>query len=202
MLFELLAMAFVPRRMHDLAEALSSGDAQDAYGAALGAVGFGTLVSLVHEDLATLEKDVEVLFHGIRREYTRMFVGVQNPLISPYLGIWHTIQNGGHPLLFVGEESMAVEHFMRDCGVGHAKGTNDPLDHVGSVLEFMQFLCLVKSGAVLPPKGTVIVEGAFDSFFDEHFTQFAEGFGVAILENTPHSVYRANARILCALGAQ
>ena len=53
--------------------------------------------------------DEEVLFHRLRTEATRLFVGAPNPVASPYEGVWRAEDDGVQPLLFVNPHSMDVD---------------------------------------------------------------------------------------------
>ncbi|MDR1422257.1 MAG: molecular chaperone TorD family protein, partial [Coriobacteriales bacterium] len=143
-LYELLAHAFLGTS-HELVRAIISGEYSEAVvelGTAneLDAVG----VALCADELAVYQgRNADELFHELRIEHTRLFVGAPRPAVSPYAGIWWAHRADVKPLLFVNTESMAVERFYRSCGVGQPANSNEPLDHIGSELEFLQYLCLV-----------------------------------------------------------
>lgn len=196
-LFELLALSFL-RVGNVLSDALVSGEYAEALDEVLG-------VNNLFVDRSTrgaladyVGRDSEDVLCEIRRDRTRLFVGVRDPLVSPYAGVWWAKDHGVPPMLFVGRESMAIERFMRSCGVGRADGPNEPLDHIGSLLEFLQFLCLVRAEAVAVPEGFEIPDTAYGDFRREHFDDFAERFARAVAEQTSEGVYRVAAYVLHA----
>lgn len=120
-------------------------------------------------------KSPDGVFHVMRREYTRLFVGVREPLITPYMGIWAAEQRGHRGVLFMGPESRDIEAFMIRCGVAKnlARGqSNDPVDHLGTMCEFLMVLSLIKARAMCPPPGSYIVPEDFDDFFARFFRDF------------------------------
>jgi TorA maturation chaperone TorD len=141
------------------------------------------------------------VLHELRVEYTRLFVGAPDPAVSPYAGVWQAERDGVEPLLFVSKEAMAVERFMRSCGVGRPEGTNEPLDSMGSELEFLQYLALLRAGAVTPPEDVDIPEGACEEFYTEHFAIWAGDFAQKVIEETRSPFFEAAARVLGAYSA-
>ncbi|MCD8317133.1 MAG: molecular chaperone TorD family protein [Eggerthellaceae bacterium] len=97
--------------------------------------------------------------HRLRAEATRLFIGSPDPAVSPYEGIWRAKDDSVMPLLFVNPHSMDVERFMKSCGIVKPEGVNEPLDHISTECEFMECLCLVRTGqlpemaALNPPEG-------------------------------------------------
>lgn len=131
-LFELLSLGLLkPGR--PIAEALASGEFAAACAETLGALGLGDAAAAAGVDLADYEGDnAEKIYHEVLREYTRLFVGTREPLITPFAGVRASQAQGQRGLLFVGKESMAVERFMRRCGVAKnlaAGQSNDPAPH-------------------------------------------------------------------------
>jgi len=94
---------------------------------------------------------------------------------------------------------MAVERFLRSCGVGQPEGTNEPLDHIGSELEFLQYLSLLRAGAATPPEGLTLPEQAYEQFYDQHFCGFAHKLAAATIEQARIPFFKAVGRILAAL---
>lgn len=199
-LYELLAHAFL-FTTRELAEALASGEYADALAEIGAANGLDAAVLTTAADELAPYKGAETdgLFHELRTEYTRLFVGAPEPLVSPFAGVWWAREAGVEPLLFVNKESMAVERFMRSCGIGQPKGTNEPLDHMGSELEFLQYLCLVSADALKPSDAVTIPEDALEDFCRTHFDVWSKQFAAATLEHTRLSFYRAVARVIVAL---
>ena len=101
----------------------------------------------------------------------------------------------------VGAESMAIERFMRRCGVGQPEGTNEPLDHVASLLEFLYYLCLVKADAVRPPAHADVRDDDYRAFFDAHFAKFAVPFADEVMRRTTESFFASSAWMLRELEA-
>ena len=87
------------------------------------------------------------LFHRLRAEATRLFVGPTEPACSPYEGVWRAKADGVKPLLFVNPHSMEVERFVKACGFTHPEGSNDPLDHIATECELLEALALRAAAA-------------------------------------------------------
>lgn len=200
-LFELLSLGLLkPGR--PIAEALASGEFAAACAETLGALGLGDAAAAAGVDLADYEGDnAEKIYHEVLREYTRLFVGTREPLITPFAGVRASQAQGQRGLLFVGKESMAVERFMRRCGVAKnlaAGQSNDPVDHIGTMCEFAKFLCLVNARAVVPAEGARVEPGDFDAFMDDHFVSYAVWCAGQLRELSSVPFYRAMAAVLDA----
>jgi len=145
------------------------------------------------------EQDPEQLFHDLRIEYTRLFVGAPTPQVTPYAGVWHALEQGVEPLMFISPRAMEIERFMRSCGVGQQEGRNEPLDHIATEFEFLQYLALVLAGAAQIPKGIEISDDAFDTFFSQYIANWAGGFANKVQAASQTAFYQAVAKILRAL---
>jgi TorA maturation chaperone TorD len=199
-LYELMALAFLGVRQ-ELAEALSSGE----YAEALEEIGIANgidteLLAAAVVDLAPYQRrDAQELFHELRIEYTWLFVGAPKPAVSPYAGVWQAEDQGVQPLLFVNKESMEVERFLRSCGVGQPEDTNEPLDHIASELEFLQYLCLVRADVVELPEDVLIPTDAYEEFYTAHFSPYARKIASAVAQESRIPFYRTAAQMLGAL---
>jgi TorA maturation chaperone TorD len=201
--FEALALGFLyPKPM--LADAIITGEyaeAMDETTEILNLSGEETLSAIIN--LAVYKsQDPRQLLHQLRREYTRLFIGSPTPMVSPYAGIWFAKQQNTEPLLFVNPESMAVERFYRSCGMGQPQGTNEPLDHIGTELEFLQYLALVKAGALAPLEGITISSNAFEQFYNRHLLTWAPAFAEKTIKTTTSPFFSAVAKLLLAYTKQ
>lgn len=189
-LYELLAKTYTFTTA-DMAKVLTSGEYADAFREVCRANSFD--FDGLEEHCALLDsyagQDESLVFHSVRKEYTRLYIGRKDPLVTPYAGVWASLEKGEKPLLMVGKESMAIERFMRKCGMGQPEGTNEPLDHIASLLEFLYFLCLVKAEAVKPASYAEIADDDYETFFDEHFQPFAHAFANATLAATEEPLF-------------
>ena len=198
--FELLSLAFLlPTK--DMAEALVAGEFADACEEVLGALKCALSdVDEISSSLSDYEgNDAQEVFHALRKEYTYLFVGEREPRITPFVGVWAAQERGQKGLLFVSKESVEIEHFMRDRGVAKnlaAGQANDPVDHIGTVCEFMKYLCLVNAKAIQAPEGVVIEEGDYETFFREHVASYASWFSDQVLEQARCPFYEAMALFL------
>ena len=109
------------------------------------------------------------------------------------------------PLLFVNKHAMDVEHFYKSCGIKGAEGTNDPLDHIGSECEFMEFLASLAAGAERPqgvPADEALPGGspaaAYDAFKAEHIDTWVPRFSAKMLQESRTPFFRAVAMLLSA----
>jgi len=101
--------------------------------------------------------------------------------------------------MFIGEEALAVERFMRLCGVGHPNGKREPLDHISLELEFLKLLCLYRAEEIEVPKGYSVPESAYEDFYLKHFIHFSRKFSAAIKNNAQPGFYLAVSDILQSL---
>lgn len=195
--FELLSLAFLlPTK--DTAEALVAGEFADACEEALGALECGP--SEIDEIASLLSdydgREAEEVFHALRKEYTYLFVGEREPRVTPFVGVWAAQERGQKGLLFVGKESVEIEHFMRDRGVAKnlaAGHVNDPVDHIGTVCEFLKYLCLVNAKAIQAPEGVAVDEGDYETFVREYVASYARWFSDQVLDQARCPFYKAMA---------
>jgi TorA maturation chaperone TorD len=197
-LYEILAKGFIlPTK--ELAEVLVGGEYADAMKelAKLNGLHKSTYEVAIEElSSYAAEKDVDKIFHQLRVEYTDLYVGSPTPKITPYAGVWLAGQSGDKPLLFVNNNSMAIERFMQSCGVGQPEGGNSPLDHIGTLLEFLQYLCLVFAGVAKPAQEIVITEDTYDEFITKYFHAFSQEVASLTIDQAQEPFYRAIARTL------
>lgn len=203
--FEVAALCLlVPTR--ELASALVTGELREAVDEVVRALGMPASVSEAAAELAEYEsQDPEVVFHRLRQEHTRLFVGERGPLIVPYVGTWATMRKGGEGLLFVGKESMAIERTMHRCGVGKKleRGqSNDPLDSAGTVCEFLKYLCLVNARAIEVPHGAEVAPDEFERFVQAHCADYAEWFSEEVRKLSDEPLYAMAALLLRELVQQ
>ena len=150
--YELLAFSFrYPGT--ELVDVLASGEWAEAAREVAGALGLD-LPDGWDEGLgAYAGRGAEDLLHALRAEATRLFVGAPDPAVSPYEGVWRAADDGVQALLFVNPHSMAVERFVRSCGLGRPEGTNEPLDRIDAELELLQYLSMLGCGMAEAPEG-------------------------------------------------
>ena len=196
-LFELLSMGL---RLPDkqLAETLASGEYADALQETLSSLG------IVADDFsgslrAYVGQDTEALFHRIRTEYTRLFVGAPHAMVSPYAGVYYAEKTDVTPVLYVNKESMEVERFMAACGMGRPEGTNEPLDHIASELEFLEYLALDAIGAMHDEERQPVPDGSLEMFYADKFVPFAQQLAPKIVETSEETLYVTLARVLQAV---
>lgn len=189
-----------------LAEAAASGEWADAAEEIASALGLELPDSFAADARAHAGKDPDKLLHALRAEATWLFVGAAEPAVSPYEGVWRAGDDGVQALLFVNPHSMAVERFCRACGLGQPEGVNEPLDHVATELELLQYLASLEAGIALPaadgpalgelPGGSAAA--AYDRFLGEHVLAWMPRLADAVAEKTRLPFYRAAAALLSA----
>lgn len=149
--------------------------------------------------------DAAAFLHILRAEATRLFIGAPKPEVSPYEGVLRAEADDVQALLFVNPHSMAVERFCHACGLASPEGANDPLDHVATECELLEYLAALESGiAALPdtldeadlPEGSVAA--AYRAFVVEHAAVWMPSFAEKVLAKTENPVYRKAARLLAA----
>ncbi len=148
----------------------------------------------------------EVELHNFRAEATHLMVGAPTPVCSPYEGIWRAEDDGVQPLLFVNPHSMDVERFCKKCGLGQPKGTNEPLDHVATELELLQYLASIAAGIVLPFEEGPAVEDfpgggaaqAYAAFWVDHVMTWMPRFAEKLAAQSRIPYYTAVGQYLAA----
>ncbi len=155
--WELLSVAFLPPAKSAV-EALCSGEFADELARQCDALGLDEpeACEVVETIGAYAGCEPEALYHEILQEHTRLFVGEHGPAITPFVGVRESERKGSVGVLFLGRTSVEMERFMKSRGIGKdvAGGqANDPLDHIGSVCEFMEYLCLANARAIKVPEG-------------------------------------------------
>lgn len=184
-----------PADMDGAIAASGTSDANDACGAGGSADTYGATCLRVYEGM-----DPEVLRHRLGAEHTRLFIGAPEPVVSPYEGVWRAEDEGVPPLLMVNPHTMDVERFYHSCGLGKPEGTNEPLDHISTELEFMQYLASVRAGIVEPVAD--IEEGAqaaFQQFSHEHFALWSDRFGRAARCESREPLFQLTGALLATL---
>ena len=170
---------------------------------------FGQLPVIEEAQDAPQESDaiVDTFMHTIRAEATRLFVGAPTPACSPYEGVWRAMDDGVQPLLFVNPHSMEVERFCKACGLGRPEGTNEPLDHVATECELMQFLAALAAGAPMPEESNITAdqlpdgspEAAYDQFLINHIDTWTPRFAEKVIEESRVPFYSAAGQYLKAI---
>lgn len=140
---------------------------------------------------------------ALRIEATRLFVGAPRPVCSPYEGIWRAADDGVQGLLFVNPHSMEVERFCKACGLGRLEGTNEPLDHVATECELMQYLACLAAGMAAPagvpdagslPGGSP--EAAYAEFLESHVRVWVPRFAELVIAESRLLFYADAAALL------
>lgn len=183
----------------ELAEALASGEWTEAAAEIAEALNLPT-----PPDSAALASYVglspEDTLHTLRVEATRLFIGLPEPVTSPYEGVWRAAEDGVQALLFVNPHSMAVERAMKAVGVGQRKGINEPLDRVDAECAFLQYLCMLSSGMGEAPENIEIPEGGWaaehDRFLEEHVRTWMPQFADRVIAESREPFYAAAATML------
>lgn len=221
-LCELLALSF--RYPDDvLVGALASGEWGEAAEEIAGALGLAWPADGAPGAAEAAQMDdPDELKHALRAEATRLFVGAPEPLCSPYEGVWRAADDGVQALLFVNPHSMDVERFCKACGLGRPEGTNEPLDHVATEFELLEYLALraavdaagedaaAADGADEGEPGDVVASAdlpggspaaAYDQFMDEHVRVWAPRFADKAAEDARLPFYPQAASLLKAFVA-
>lgn len=184
----------------DLIEVLVSGEYADAFKEISQAAGIATDTN----DIAALgtysSQDPEDALRILRTEATRLFVGAPEPVVSPYEGVWRAEDDGVQALLFVNPHSMAVERFMKNCGITQVEGKNEPFDHIATELAFMEFLASAEAGIIktypqidAPEEGWAAI---YERFLEEHPKTWMSHFADAVITEAREPFYRVAAQLL------
>lgn len=196
---ELLALSF-RYPTPELVAVVSSGEWAEAAREIATALGLALPAGWDAGADACAGSDPETLLHVLRVETTRLFVGAPEPVVSPYEGVWRAADDGVQPLLFVNPHSMDVERFMRSCGIGRIEGTNEPLDHVATELEFVQWLSVVERDGAMTLGGVEAPDGGWadviERFLSDHVRLWMPQFARKVVEESREPFYRSAAMLL------
>ncbi|MEG1831494.1 MAG: molecular chaperone TorD family protein [Raoultibacter sp.] len=144
--------------------------------------------------------------HALRVEHTRLFIGTPQPLISPYEGVWAANDDGVQPLLFVNPRTMEVERSYRAFGMGSPKNTNEPLDHIATELEFLEYLAAVEAGIATPNPAAIPPEDgyaqAYESFKTNHAQAWMPRFADEVTQQSQEPFFTALAPLLAAFARE
>lgn len=137
-------------------------------------------------------------------EATRLFVGHPHAACSPYEGFWRAGDDGVQPLLFVNPHTVEVERFCKSCGLGQPEKTNEPLDHIATEFELLQYLAAVEAGIGVLFEGGPLVEdlpgggagAAYEIFMADHVLSFAPRLALLLENETRIPFYHNVAKLL------
>lgn len=215
-LLEMLSLSFAYPRER-LSEAVVSGEFASAL---LELVGINGLTEKVASELGassarreagaimragyqgmTAEKVEEVL----AAEYTRLFVGAPDAPIPPYEYDWTVDDSADADDMAVGKNAHACEaevvRCYREAGLNLPKGTGEPLDHIATELEFLQYLSRIKANVAAPDGAVHVAEDAYERFLTEHLDRWASTFGSEVMRLTHEPFYRMAAAVLAAIAS-
>ncbi len=221
-LCELLALSF--RYPDDvLVGAIASGEWGEAAEEIAGALGLAWPADGAPGAAEAAQMDdPDELKHALRAEATRLFVGAPEPLCSPYEGVWRAADDGVQALLFVNPHSMDVERFCKACGLGRPEGTNEPLDHVATEFELLEYLALRAAVDAAAEAGDPVEDAdegepgdvvtsadlpggspaaAYDQFMDEHVRTWTPRFADKAAEDARLGFYPQAGSLLKAFVA-
>lgn len=209
--WELAAISFA-YPTNDLTQALLDGQWGEAAAEIAGQLGlnlpddFGSFEDDASDKYATADD----LRHALSVEATKLFIGTVNPEVTPYEGIWYANEKDIQALLYVNPKAMAVERFTKACGLTRPEGTNEPLDHVATECELMEYLALRAFAPETLGDQELIAEdqlpggsahAAYQEFFAEHIASWVPAFCEAVKAKTRIPFYHDAAEYLVALVA-
>ena len=87
---------------------------------------------------------------------------------------------------------------MAACGMGRPEGTNEPLDHIASELEFLEYLALDTIGAMHDEERQPVPDGSLEKFYADKFVPFVQQLAPKIAEASEEALYVTLARVLQA----
>lgn len=204
--WELLALSF-RRPDVPLAEAISSGEWASAAIEVSEALGIRLPNQFEAYGRAGEGVPTDEVFHVLRIEYTRLFIGAPSPVCIPYEGAWRTSGNKQDVLLFVNSYAMQVESFFKQCGLGRAEGANDPLDHIAIECELLEYLALLAGGLACfpePSQGSPSLpyetpDKTYEVFLGDHAIKWMPRFAESAASETKHVFYKAASQLLLAV---
>ncbi len=153
---------------------------------------------------APTAQDADAVLPSLRAEATRLFIGAPDAVCNPYEGVWRAADDGVQALLFVNPHTMAVERFCKECGLGQPEGTNEPLDHIATEFELLEYLAGLHSGIITAPEGAPEIDtfpngspaAAYDGFMQDHTLRWVPRFAEKLATETRLPFYRDVAALL------
>lgn len=209
--WELAALSFA-YPTNDLAQALLDGQWGEAAAEIAGQLGFDLPDNFgsFEDDASDKYATADELRHALSVEATKLFIGTVTPEVTPYEGIWYANEKDIQALLYVNPKAMAVERFMKACGLTRPEGTNEPLDHVATECELMEYLALRAFASEAFADQDVIAEDklpggsawvAYQEFFSEHVVSWVPAFCEAVKAKSRIAFYHDAAEYLATLVA-
>lgn len=140
----------------------------------------------------------DAYLHRLRREHTRLFGGLSTPIAPLYASAWYARRKGQKPIMFVSRQAVEIEKYMNGAGVSVAPGNNEPLDHVSTMLEFMQYVA-VRSLSLEDAKTKNVDIAIVDDFAEKYMANWIDDFAETIALSTVECFYKGVAISLKAL---
>jgi len=154
------------------------------------------------------DMSVEKVEEALVAEYARMFIGAPTAVVPPYESAWIDFEDDyGEPdadvvqMVDNPDRAAAAAQWYRSCGLRIPEESDEPLDHIATELEFLQYLCGVMAGVMEPSGEAVITAEAYEGFRAEHILGWARRFAHGVMLKTHEPFYRMAAAILVALAS-
>ena len=180
----------------DFCGVISSGEYRDALCEISGVIGLDSeIVDEFAQAIVPYEgrEDTDIR-HELRVEYTRLFVGAPVPPLPFSEGVWRAKERGEKErLLIVNDDTMAIEAFMKACGIFAIKRNQEAIDNIYTECEFMQYLLLTDT---FPDDFEYTPDQAYEKFFHEHMEDWIPAFCDQVVEMTELDFYRGLAKTL------
>lgn len=207
--WELAAVSFA-YPTNDLALALLDGQWGEAAVEIAGQLGFDLpdTFGSFEDDASDKYGTADDLRHALSVEATKLFIGTVNPEVTPYEGIWYANEKDIQALLYVNPKAMAVERFMKACGLERPEGTNEPLDHVATECELMEYLAIRAFAPEALADQELFAEdqlpggsayAAYAEFFNDHIATWVPAFCETVKGKARVAFYQDAAEYFAAL---
>lgn len=198
--FKLLAVAWRPPTAGPWVEAVTSGlMVRDLVKVAAELELPKEAIGTFSEALAAYEgADPEEVLHRLRRDETRLFIGL-DPVVENAEGPWLQRDHGvAHPIRMINNHSVAVADFMKACGVVRREKYNDCIDYLFNELEFCGYLAdrpLAEGAGESADTADAAEEDAaaieqLEAFIDEHLGRWVPGFCAEVAAEAREPFYR------------
>lgn len=139
-------------------------------------------------------RGTEEVLHEIRREFTRLFM-LEGRLVENCEGVWRKrAETSKETQIFymINDYSMAIQDYMRECGVIRPAGYNDCIDRIDNEWNFLEILAT--HPAICDELGFDPLD-RIDQFMDEHMKLWVPQFSAKLAEITTCDYYRAIANL-------
>ena len=153
-------------------------------------------ISRVEKILNQIQSSCETpedLLHQARREYSRLFIHPDKPIIGIYETMILFVEKEGvkKPPLFISPAALSAERYYKNAGLHTTGYSQEPPDFIPTELEFMMFVHQQLAKAIDEENlgAQTKWQELLDGFSQEHLKKWAVGFFSACQINSENPIF-------------